>query len=86
MLPMLVPLATPIHPADFDQLLFKVLSKHLSPHLSDFDLRLLRVPIRSGPLGSLLGITLPRLPLDQWIYQSRSLALHHPNIADDLRN
>jgi hypothetical protein len=84
---MLVPPAIPIHPADSDQLLYKVLSKHLSPHLSDFDLRLSKVPIRSGPLGLLLGITLPRLLLDYQLYNPNLNArLHHLNIADGLRN
>jgi hypothetical protein len=82
---MLAPLAT--RPADFDLLLFKVLSKHLSPHLSDFDLRLSKVPIRSGPLGLLLGITLPRLPLDYQLYIPNLNALrHHLDIVDGLRN
>jgi hypothetical protein len=85
MLHMLVPPAT--LPADFDQLLSKVLSKHLSPHLNDFDLRLLKVPIHSVPLGSLPGITLPRLPLDYQHYNPNLNALlHHPNTVDGLRN
>jgi hypothetical protein len=82
---MLVPPAT--HPADFALLRYKVLSKHLSPHPSDFDLRPLKVQIHSVPLGLLLGITLRRLPLDYQLYKSNLRALLHlPNIADVLRN
>jgi hypothetical protein len=85
MLPMLVPPATLL--ADFDQPLFKALSKRPSPLLSDFDLRLSKVPIRSVPLGSLLGITLRRRVLDRQLYKSNLKALLHlPNTADDLRN
>jgi len=62
---MLGPPAIPTQPADFDLLLdllrYKVLSDRTSPHLSDFDLRLLKAPIRSVPLGLLLGTSLPRV-------------------------